>query len=87
MDANLEQKRLDVYRFRGAMDEESIANRLMGGLDNPIYKLAVRAAGGQSAFTTDRLSWRLKAELPALIARLATEVEEDNARTLARQLS
>lgn len=64
------------------MDEEALRFRLVTGpvaaRDNPLYALAVQAAGHQSTFVVDRLSWKLKAELPALIARLAREVEEEN---------
>ena len=65
--------------FRNPMDAESLRRRLvLDDMDNPIYRLAVWAAGHQSAFTVDKLSWKLKAVLPELIARLAAEVEEEN---------
>lgn len=60
------------------MDKDSIRMRLMGS-SYQVYRLAVTAAGHQSAFTVDRLSRKLKSELPELIARLAAEVEEENA--------
>jgi hypothetical protein len=48
------------------MDEESLRECLVLASDNPVYALAVRAADLQSAFTVDRLSWKLKAALPVL---------------------
>ena len=66
----------EYARFRNPMDEDSVRSRLAH--DNDIYTLAARAVGHQSAFTVDKLSWKLKQELPALIARLAAEVEAEN---------
>lgn len=70
-------------KFRNPMDEESLKERLLHGVGNPIYDLATRAAGHQSAFTVDHLSWKLKARLPALIAELAAEVEAENKERMA----
>lgn len=69
-------------RFRNPMDETALRERLITDpgavLDNFIYQLAARAAGHQSAYTVDKLSWKLKQRLPALIAELAAEVEREN---------
>lgn len=65
-------------RFRNPMDEKSLQSRLDGYGKNVIYNLAVEAAGHQSAYTVDKLSWKLKQILPGLIAELAAEVEREN---------
>lgn len=81
----------DYGRFRNPMDVESLRQRLVFDRSNPIYALAAQAAGHESAFTVDKLSWKLKAVLPALIAALAAEVERENAQasqpTMAQQLA
>ena len=65
-------------RFRNPMDAASLRQRLVLATNNPIYALAAQAAGHQSAFSVDKLAWKLKAALPDLIADLAAEVERDN---------
>lgn len=73
----------DVSKFRNPMDEQSIRDRLDGYGRNVIYNLAVEAAGHQSAYTVDKLSWRLKKVLPRLMAELASEVDRENESQLA----
>lgn len=73
----------DVGKFRNPMDEQSISDRLDGYGRNVIYNLAVEAAGHQSAYTIDKLSWKLKQVLPGLIAELAVEVERENESQLS----
>jgi hypothetical protein len=70
--------REEYARFRNPMDAKSIRGRLVFASDNPVYDIASRAAGYQSASTVDRLSWKLKQVLPELIARLAEDVEREN---------
>lgn len=70
--------------FRNPMDADSIRQRVVLGSGNPIYGLAAQAAGHQSANTVDKLSWKLKDRLPALIAQLAAEVERENAAAPTR---
>jgi hypothetical protein len=65
-----------MLTFRNPMDEDSVRCRL----DDEFYRLAVLAAGHQSAFTVDRLAWKLRERLPALVAELAGEVEAENRR-------
>lgn len=69
-------------RFRNPMDPDSIRTRLQ--FTNKVYDLAVQAAGHQSAYTVDKLSWRLMQVLPALIAGLAAEVEQENLEKVER---
>lgn len=72
----------DRYQFRNPMDAESIRRRLAVRGSNPAYDLAWRAAGHQSAFTTDKLAQKIRAAVPELIADLAAEVEAENLREL-----
>jgi hypothetical protein len=65
-------------KFRNPMDEGALRNRLGGYAKNVIYNLAVEAAGHQSAYTVDKLSFKLKQILPGLISELASEVEREN---------
>ena len=78
LDALLRSQREDptrLGRFRNPMDAASVRQRVVLATNNPIYALAVQAAGHQSAFTVDKLAWKLNAALPGLIADLAAEVE------------
>jgi hypothetical protein len=60
------------------MDTGSIAARVNGS-NNPVYDLTCALAGNdQSAFTVDRLAYKLKAILPGLVAALADDVEKQN---------
>jgi len=81
LDALLRGQRADptaLGRFRNPMDATSIRERVVLASNNPVYALAAQAAGHQSAFTVDKLAWKLKAALPDLIAELAAEVEREN---------
>jgi len=66
--------------FREPMTEEIIYERLIvRARHNPIYHIAVEAAGHQG-LVVDQLSWKLKKCLPAIISALADEVERENAQ-------
>lgn len=69
-----------INKFRKPMDSGSIAARV-NGPNNPVYELTRALAGNdQSAFTVDRLCYKLKAILPGLIAALADDIEKQNAQ-------
>jgi hypothetical protein len=67
-----------IDQFKRPMDDQTIHDRLIVYTrHNPIYQLAVEAAGHQG-MVVDQLSWKLKKCLPAIIAELAEEIDREN---------